>query len=192
MNAMNTIQKTGFAALLLCAAQGAAAIQDVPLCSTGDLSLQAGRIFQASCSGDLRVEVSSVIEAEESITLLAGGHLWMAGTLTAPVITLMAQAALNLSPESLVLAGGSVVVAGSADSVGRIEGNLTRLEGLSHPGLVPISGGRITLVSAAVPEPSHLALFGAGLGLIAWKRRAARALSRTAHAPRNPNFTLEK
>jgi hypothetical protein len=38
--------------------------------------------------------------------------------------------------------------------------------------------------AAAVPEPSTVALFGAGLGWLAWRRRSARACSRYASAPR--------
>lgn len=90
---MNTV-RNGLLVALTLAAQGALAGQDVSgmSCTTGEWSITTGPAFQASCVGDLRVDASSVITADESITLTATGGLWMAGRLAAPRIVLMAEA----------------------------------------------------------------------------------------------------
>jgi len=92
MNLLKICVLAGFAL----APQAAMAAQDASglTCTGGDLSLAGGPAFSAVCTGDLRIDASSVITADESITLLATGYLWQAGTLVAPKIVLSAGANL--------------------------------------------------------------------------------------------------
>lgn len=185
------------------AAQGASGLT----CTGGELSLAGGPAFSAVCAGDLRIDASSVITADESITLLATGYLWQAGTLVAPKIVLSAGA-------SLIFTGG--LFSGSPDYLPDVQAlgfagspaaSLNVFSDLvPRPTIDPVYGaaearigGSVALedvqivesylagvvlqtfpllyftpeeILSPVPEPSRLALFAAGLGLVAWKRRA--------------------
>lgn len=189
---------------LLLASQSAAAVQDVEgiACTAGELLLVTGPAFSALCSGDLRIDASSVIEADESITLLAGGSLWMAGTLVAPSIVLTAQAELNFTGG--LFSGSPVLLpdvrarslAGSPSGTLRLFSDLvpqpvvdpvygavtvTQVEGLPLVLITPIVDDEIVFISdevvSPVPEPAHSILFALGTALVVWKRRAARHMS---------------
>lgn len=59
-------------------------------CST-ELSVIFGNAFQASCTGDLTIKSSSVVEAVESISISADGNITHLGKLVAPNIRLAAN-----------------------------------------------------------------------------------------------------
>lgn len=202
--------------VLLLASQGAwASAQDVSgiACAGGELTVVTGEAFSARCTGDLRIAASSVIEAEASITLVAGGSLWMTGILSAPVIELTAY-------QDAYLAGGffsgspfhfpEVSVVGHAGSSSATLRTFSDI--VAYPMIHPVYGAVtfthvyvepmpmappaevVVLVLAPleapspVPEPAMPLMFGLGAALLAWKR--AR-MSRSAHRAGNPNVKLE-
>ena len=65
-------------------------------CST-ELSVIFGNAFQASCTGDLTIKSSYVVEAVESISISADGNLTHLGTLVAPNIRLSANGTTTVS-----------------------------------------------------------------------------------------------
>lgn len=75
-------------------------------CST-ELSVIFGDAFQASCTGDLTINSSYVVEAVESISISSDGNLTHLGTLVAPNIRLSANG-------TTTVAGG--LFSGSSDS----------------------------------------------------------------------------
>jgi hypothetical protein len=209
------MHKLGIALLggLMWVSQGVAAGQDVTgiACTTGGLTLVTGAAFNASCTGDLRIDASSIIKAEESITLRAAGNIWMLGTLIAPRIELVAESYANVAGG---LFSGSpdfypdvnaVSHAGSLLSIGRgfhdlvprpyvdpVFGAVTVTHAVALPKvditksadlfvaeITPVVVHEFTFIPdetvSPVPEPEQFALFAAGLGLIAWKRRSRRA-----------------
>ncbi|MFN7088173.1 MAG: PEP-CTERM sorting domain-containing protein, partial [Burkholderiales bacterium] len=198
-------------------------------CSAGELSWVTGPAFSAMCSGDLRIDSSVVLAADESITLLAAGYLWQAGTLIAPKIVLTAGANLIFtgglfsgspdyfpdvqalgfagSPAAVLSVFSDLVPRPVIDPVyGAVEMRIGSGVEMGRAEVLydkPVAGGVVLLAfipfpdftleetASPVPEPSRLVLFAAGLGLVAWKRRVAGRLSRTAHTTSNPEVTLE-
>lgn len=185
----------------------AAGAQDVAglSCSDGELTLTAGPAFSASCAGDLRFAAGSVIEADESITLISSGSLWHAGTLVAPRITLTAGldayvfgGLFSGSPDYFPEVAASSF-AGSPSASLRTFSDL-----VPRPVIDPVYGAYTVtrdeytplvvdfvtdiwvvyyipeVSNTPVPEPSRLALIAAGLGLLAWKRRSVISMSQSA------------
>lgn len=196
------------AVLLACAlaSQGAAAVQDVSgvTCSSSDWTVTTGAAFLASCAGELRVDASAVIEADESITLMAAGSLWMAGRLVAPRIELRSTADLQLTgvlfsgatdyfPDvNAVAYAGSVIMQSrtfgdlvTRPTVDPVYGAITATMHTIEPAVLapPIVAHELiqldTEVTSPVPEPGLHALFATGLALLAW--RARRRMSHAAH-----------
>lgn len=184
-------------------------------CANVEVPLESGPVLRVTCEGALYLDRVSVLQADARIELRSTGSMTLWGTLVAPEIVLVSDADLSFgggvfsgNPQAFpdVTATSwaetpSAQVRVFSDLVPRpiidpVFGAVT----VRHDVDLPVINLTVTEtflfipdeISTPVPEPSHLALFGAGLGLIAWKRRAARALSRTAHAPRNPKVTLEK
>ncbi|MEW5967913.1 MAG: PEP-CTERM sorting domain-containing protein [Pseudomonadota bacterium] len=224
------MHKLGIALLggLMWVSQGVAAGQDVTgiACTTGGLTLVTGAAFNASCTGGLRIDASSIIKAEESITLRAAGNIWMLGTLIAPRIELVAESYANVagglfsgSPDfypdvNAVSYAGSLTASsrnfhdlvprayidpvfgaaeariGSSATVKNVHINEPIVASADFLTL-PLLDFTLEETASPVPEPSHLALFAAGLGLIAWKRRSGHHLSHAAHKACNPKVTLE-
>lgn len=58
---------------------------------SAELSVVLGNAFQASCTGDLTIKSSSVVEAVGSISISADGNITNLGTLVAPNIRLAAN-----------------------------------------------------------------------------------------------------
>jgi hypothetical protein len=140
---MNGIRGLVLGGLLL-SSQGVAAAQDVTglACSTGELSLVSGSAFSASCTGDLHINAASVITADESITLLAAGNLWIEGTLVAPTIVLTAYA-------DITLVGG--FFSGSSESFPDVQAT-------SHAGL---PSATVRVFSDIVAQPYIHPIYGA-------------------------------
>jgi hypothetical protein len=60
-------------------------------CRGGELSVASGAAFAISCMGDLYIDSSSVIRADESIVIASQGSMTLWGTLVAPRIVLTAN-----------------------------------------------------------------------------------------------------
>lgn len=75
-----------------------AATQDSPgfSCQNGEISFVLGPAFTATCTGNLYIDPSSVIHADESITIVSGGNVTFWGTLVAPKISLSANRDLSV------------------------------------------------------------------------------------------------
>lgn len=196
---MNSLRFWVAAGSVLLASQATAAGQDVAGigCSSGDLTLVTGAAFNARCTGDLHINASSIIEAEESITLRATGTIWMLGTLVAPRIELVAEASAHVSgglfsgspafyPDvNAVSYAGSLTVSSRNfhDLVPRayidpVFGAVTFTWAVPMP-VAEITPGVMhefivipDETASPIPEPEQFALFAAGLGLIVWKRRS--------------------
>lgn len=196
---MNSLRFWVAAGSVLLASQAVAAGQDVAGigCSSGDLTLVTGAAFNARCTGDLHINASSIIEAEESITLRATGTIWMLGTLVAPRIELVAEASAHVSgglfsgspafyPDvNAVSYAGSLTVSSRNfhDLVPRayidpVFGAVTFTWAVPMP-VAEITPGVMhefivipDETASPIPEPEQFALFAAGLGLIVWKRRS--------------------
>lgn len=199
---------TGLTALtgLLAPAHAAFQVNDVEFTCNGDLSLSGVDAFTLSCSADLRLQGLSsgaFIEAPESISVFAGGHLSLAGLrLTSPLIELHSQTAVTLGNDVVVLAtaptGGNTspevrISAGEvrlgtdrtwADAT-RQGGSISigtsgdvRLSAGSDIGLGGnaqlLEGGRLQISS--VPEPTSAALLLGGLVAVG-AMRASGAIS---------------
>lgn len=199
---MNSLRFWVAAGSVLLASQATAAGQDVSGigCSSGDLTLVTGAAFNAWCTGDLRIDPASIIQAGESITLRATGTLWMLGTLVAPRIELVAEASAHVSgglfsgslafyPDvNAVSYAGSLTVSSRNfhDLVPRPHldpvfgaATVTFLESLPMADLSPYVEHEFIAIpddtASPIPEPEQFALFAAGLGLIVWKRRSRHA-----------------
>jgi hypothetical protein len=199
---MNSLRFWVAAGSVLLASQAVAAGQDVSGigCSSGDLTLVTGATFNARCTGDLRIDPASIIEAGESITLRATGTLWMLGTLVAPRIELVAEASAHVSgglfsgspaffPDvNAVSYAGSLTVSSRNfhDLVprayidplfGAVTGTLVAALPIAE--ITPVVMHEFIVIpdetTSPIPEPEQFALFAAGLGLIVWKRRSRHA-----------------
>jgi len=74
---------------------------------------------------------------------------------------------------------GSLTLISSASRTGTFDLSKISITGLSsdYSGAIAYSNGNVLLNVTAVPEPSAVALFAVGLGLIAWRSRRRRALA---------------
>lgn len=150
-------------------------------CQGGELTVMTGVAYSAHCSGNLQIDASAVINAEESIRLSALGNATVWGRLTAPEIAVIAGTTVNLAEGSVLLANSnSIVEAGLIRAGGSLV--LSIRDGVNlDPEIVARSIGlppnspsviipRATLVS--VPEPATLLLMGAGvLATLGLRRR---------------------
>lgn len=179
-------------------------------CQGGELAISAGTTFVAHCAGHSYVDRTSVIRADELISISSGGNLTLWGTLVAPRIHLASNADLsvggglfsgspNFLPEVAALSH-----AGSENAHLRTLGDIVlnpvinpiygavTLTQMSLPDLIFPDSTAIENVfpladesAIPVPEPRMALLMGVGALMLFLPRHRKRALERMAHSACN-------
>lgn len=183
-------------------------------CQGVEIAVADAPALRIVCDGALYFDRTSVIQAEESISLVSTGTMTLWGILVAPRIDLYSNSDLSVGgvfsgmpdvfPEvrATSWAGTDYMLVRSFSDlvphpyVDPVYGAAVFTQQYVEPvpEITPIEVGEIVFIStepaSPVPESAMPAMFAAGLAVLAWRRRSA-SMSRTAHAPSKRNVTFE-